>query len=647
MQISKMTWNADKDKPWIIVKINGKAMRLCVEEWGDGILRLIISKKERNSPPFLLGKGKKIKPEITEKRIVFAGTKTRFILHEENGWAFSDKSRVILHSPDDRYPAFEGFRELAPPLLLEDNAARISFSLMPDEPVYGGGETFGYLNKRKLKLDMRITDPNCLTTAPWSYKYVPLFWSPRGWGLFFCTNHSIQADIGSSTYISACFRVEEPEIDLFLLPGGPGDIMRHYWKLTGSPPLVPEWAMGVWWSRCMYRDASEVFEVIENLEKHGLEGSVISLDPLWLKNKKEWDRDACDFEWNDEDFGEMKTFASKLHEKGMKLCLWENPYVWLEGDSYKELKPYVMKDENGDDIKVEPPLGGMGIVDRMEKIGPWDFTSEMAWEKRKKLMRKLIKSGADCFKADYGESVPGENIHNLYPFLYLKNSWEALVEERGEEEAMLWARPGWSGCQRFPGCWAGDSACTFPAMASTLAGCLSLAASGFPWWSHDIGGFHHYAGKEPSPELYIRWAEMGLFSPLARFHGTSPREPWHFGKHAVGVIREMIMKRKRMIPYLRNQYHGLMEKGLPVARPIVMDYPHDPATYNMSTQFMLGMDHMVAPVLEEGVTERKVYIPEGDWKQKFVKGTKILKGPVLINCLSPLGSPMLFEKIKS
>jgi alpha-D-xyloside xylohydrolase len=638
-------WDYNKNTREMELIFGGKRCFTRVENWDSGVIRLLIQKDQTpHNPPFLLGEGKKERPKPTGKGdIVFEAGKSRLVFSKESGWQWLFREKSLLKQSDEIYPSFKGWRDIVRPLFMDDDSATISFSLEPGEPVYGGGETFGYLNKRRLSLSMRILDSCGLTTTGYSYKFIPLFWSPRGWAVFACTNYPVIADIGNTSYTSFQITVKEPCLDIFLVPGSPGEIMRHYWRLTGTPPLPPEWALGVWWSRCMYKNKEEVEEVVNGLKKHRIRGSVISLDPLWQKNKPQWNADACDFIWSDEAFGEQKAFCEWLHREGFKLCLWENPHVWLEGDSFEKLKEYLIKDKNGRIVHPEPPLCGVGIVEKMEKMGAWDFTNPEAWKNRTALHAKLLENGADCFKVDYGDTIPGDDIHNVYAFYYAKNTWEAVAQKRGAKEAVIWARPGWSGCQRYPGCWAGDSQCSFPAMASTMAGCLSLAASGVSWWSHDIGGFFHYSGKPPSPELYIRWAEWGLLTPLSRFHGTTPREPWHYGNKAIKAIRELANLRYEIIPRMIKSFPSMVKRGMPMGRPLVMEYPDDPATWDMADEYLLGETWLVAPVVEQGANKRKIYFPEGAWKS--LCGKEKIKGSCWREYHAPLGTPLLFEKI--
>jgi alpha-D-xyloside xylohydrolase len=147
-------------------------------------------------------------------------------------------------------------------------------------------------------------------------------------------------------------------------------------------------------------------------------------------------------------------------------------------------------------------------------------------------------------------------------------------------------------------------------MRCALRGGLSAGFGGEAFWSSDIGGF---VGPKPSPELYMRWSEWGLLSPLARFHGTSPKEPWEYGDEATRVVRHYDQLRYRLIPYFRKCAEEAARTGLPIMRHLSLEYPGDPVAVNVDDEFLIGSDLLVAPVLEEGRASRQVYLPAGRW----------------------------------
>jgi alpha-D-xyloside xylohydrolase len=229
--------------------------------------------------------------------------------------------------------------------------------------------------------------------------------------------------------------------------------------------------------------------------------------------------------------------------------------------------------------------------------------------------------GVAAFKPDSGEAVPadalfadgrtGEQLHNLYPLLYNRAVYEVMREERGE--AMLFSRSGYAGSQRYPINWTGDQPCTWGGMAAALRSGLSLSLSGISMWSHDIGGFWNPKEMEPpDPTLYIRWAQFGLLSCHARFHGIRGREPWYFGEEAIAVVREFARLRYRLLPYIYSLAKEAEATGLPVVRPLVLEYPDDPVAAAVDYEYLLGPQLLVAPVMnEEG--RCLVYLPAGAW----------------------------------
>jgi alpha-D-xyloside xylohydrolase len=245
-----------------------------------------------------------------------------------------------------------------------------------------------------------------------------------------------------------------------------------------------------------------------------------------------------------------------------------------------------------------------------------DFTNPgaVAWFRRK--LDAQLALGADSFKPDFAEEIPedarfasgatGAEMHNPYPLLYQREAFEATAAHAGR--AVVWSRSAAPGVQRYPGHWAGDSECTFGDLASTLRGGLAAAMSGLAYWSHDIGGFW----GDPSPELYVRWAQWGLLSGLSRYHGATPRDPWLFGDEALAIFREYARLRSRLVPYLVSYGWEASETGTPLMRPMVLEFPDDPAGYAFDLQYCLGRELLISPVASTGgrVT---TYLPRGRW----------------------------------
>jgi alpha-D-xyloside xylohydrolase len=251
-----------------------------------------------------------------------------------------------------------------------------------------------------------------------------------------------------------------------------------------------------------------------------------------------------------------------------------------------------------------------------------------------------VAEGAAVFKPDYGDRVPedalfhngktGREMHNLYLHLYAETPFEAIQETRGEN--IVWRRAGYIGTQRYPGTWAGDTQVNWEAARCCLRGGLSAGFTGEAFWSHDIGGF---TGPRPTPELYIRWAQWGLLSPLSRFHGNSPREPWEYGPAAVDVVRHYAQLRYTLMPYLRECAEESVRTGVPILRHMKLEFPEEPGTENVDDQYMLGPNLLAAPVLNAGARERTVYVPAGRWVN-WDDPAQVYEGPRFHRVPAPL-----------
>lgn len=215
--------------------------------------------------------------------------------------------------------------------------------------------------------------------------------------------------------------------------------------------------------------------------------------------------------------------------------------------------------------------------------------------------------------------MTGEQLHNLYALIYNDVVAEITAEETGRV-GFVWGRSSYAGGQRHAAQWAGDPNCTYQDMASTLRGGLSIAMCGHSFWSHDIGGFN----GQPTPDLYIRWSQFGLFSPLSRLHGTTTRMPWDYGEEALRVFREFVKLRYRLLPYIYSEAVRSAETGIPLMRPMVLQFPDDPCTHSLELQYMFGPDLLVAPIFNaEG--ERSVYLPAGSWIDFWTH--EVISGP--------------------
>ncbi len=283
---------------------------------------------------------------------------------------------------------------------------------------------------------------------------------------------------------------------------------------------------------------------------------------------------------------------------------------------------YLIKKENGDVWQWDLWQPGMGIV---------DFTNPDACQWYADKLSRLVDMGVDSFKTDFGERIPTDvvyhdgsdpmKMHNYYTFLFNKVVFELLEEKLGKGEAALFARSATAGGQQFPVHWGGDCTATYASMAESLRGGLSLGMSGFGYWSHDIGGFESTA----TADVYKRWAAFGLLSSHSRLHGSrSYRVPWLYDEEAVDVVRHFTKLKCQLMPYLFSEANVASQKGIPMMRPMVLEFTEDPNCDQLDLQYMLGESLLVAPIFnEKGMA--KYYLPEGTWTD-FVTGRSVEGG---------------------
>ncbi|MBV0926180.1 alpha-xylosidase [Halomicroarcula limicola] len=488
-----------------------------------------------------------------------------------------------------------------------------SFRLSPDEKIYGAGEQFVEFDRRGRELDLWHEEPLGTETER-AYKNIPFHLSTRGYGLLLDTTNRVHYDFGKQSTASGTMAVDDDSF-AFLFFYGPDftDILQRYTAVTGRPDRPPKWSFGTWMSRLGYESRAELEEVAERLREEELPSDVLHLDPFWMR-----DRSSCDMEWDTEQFPDPEGMIAELREDDFRLSLWEHPHVPVGTDAFAEgaENGYFVTDGTGKPYVMDHTCQGdyRGAL--------VDFTDPDAVEWWKDKHRRLLEQGVAVFKTDYGEYVPedavfangksGKSMHNLYPYLYNEAVYETVGEVNGDEEAVVWGRSAWTGSQQFPMHWGGDPQTSWNGMSAALRGGLSASLSGIAYWSHDIGGFR----GTPSDPLYVRWAQFGLLSSNARCHGTTPREPWEFGEDAVDVFREYADLRYRLLPYVYTYAEVAARTGLPVVRPLVLEYQDDPTVHRMDTQYLLGEDLLVAPVFTESGT-RSVYLPEGEWRDHW------------------------------
>jgi len=482
------------------------------------------------------------------------------------------------------------------PWITRWEAERMGLSLLyhADEHIWGCGERFTSLEKRGQKIDIWNVNARGARSGL-SYRNVPFYISSRGYGLYLDNPERAEFDFGSRSVRSIAVSAETDELDCYLISGGtPAQILHEYAELTGKPQVPPKWALGLWMSTCFDRlDRSKVESDSDRMRALAIPCDVYYFDCFWLR-----DHHWSDLTWDEERFPAPGQMISGLKEKGFKVCVWENTYISIFSEMYAEgsANGYFIKNEKG-----EPYISNLWLS-RQPGTAVLDVTNPdaVAWYQNRH--RELMKMGVDAFKTDFGEEIPadgvyangrdGKTMHNLYSMLYQKMVFDVVKEVSGR--GVIWARSGCAGSKQFPIHWSGDPECTFEDMAAVLRAGLSDSTMGHSLWSHDIGGFY----GEPSKELYVRWAQFGLLSPAARCHSQTPRYPWSFDEETISIFRRYARLRYSLIPYIYSCVLEASETGMPVARPMFLQFPDDQSCASLDTQYMLGKEILIAPVIQ-------------------------------------------------
>ena len=435
------------------------------------------------------------------------------------------------------------------------------------EKIYGLGERFTNFIKNGQTVDIWNEDGG--TGTEQAYKNIPFYLSNRKYGLFVDNPGKVSFEVGSEKVSRVQFSVPGEEMS-YSVVGGENlkAILNTYTDLTGKAPLVPDWSYGLWLSTSFTTDYDEktVLEFVDGMAERNIPLSVFHFDCRWMK-ELEW----CNFDWDKSKFPDPEGLLEKLHDRGLKICVWINSYIGQKSPLFEEgaKNGYFIKNEDGSVWQWDKWQAGMAIV---------DFTNPEATKWYQGYLKKLVAMGVDCFKTDFGERIPTEGVkyydgsdpelmHNYYTYLYNKAVYDVLVETKGADEAILFARSATVGGQQFPVHWGGDCSSNYPSMAESLRAGLSFGMSGFGYWSHDIAGFEDQA----SPDLYKRWTQFGLLSSHSRYHGsTAYKVPWLYGDEAVDVAREFTELKLQLKPYLLKMAQETHETGVPMMRAMVL-----------------------------------------------------------------------------
>jgi alpha-D-xyloside xylohydrolase len=585
--------------PFSLSFINSKTIRLRIKT---------TSALQQEHPSLMLDGEPEIKGEWKSKddseKVIYKSEHGSLTLNKKNfKIELFDAEKKLLTSTNS-FEELEGMHSKKYPFLFikrstdYSRSIAASFSLLPDEKIFGCGESFTGVNKRGQKIVLWACDTQS-TASKQMYKPVPFFMSSRGYGMFIHTTSPVTMDFGYTHQGSKTLFVGDDQLDIFFFLGSPKEILTQYTAITGKSSVPAVWSFGLWMSRFSYRSQKEVMMVAHKLRKHKVPCDVIHIDAGWFKSGIN-----CDFEFDEKAFPDPKKMTVELKEKGFKTSLWQIPYFTPLNPVFNEVvkRKLYIKDANGNVATEDAIL---------------DFSNPETIDWYTKKIEAILRAGIAVIKTDFGEAAPMKGLyasgrsgyyeHNNYPLRYTQ--LVSKITQEINHESLIWSRSSWAGGQRNPVHWGGDAEVSDAGMAGTLRGGLSLGLSGFSFWSHDIGGF----SGAPKEELFKRWTFFGMFTSHSRVHGFPPREPWEISSDFLNVFRKMVEMRYRLMPYIFSQATIAAKNGWPMLKVMFLNYPDDPTTWNLEDQFLFGEDILIAPMMEENMIARNVYLPKGKW----------------------------------
>lgn len=579
---------------------------------------------------------------------------------------FTSRLRVRVDKAPFRLQIFDKYQKLLQgdyqdKGLLKDSNKLIAYkTLRSDEQFFGLGEKSGPLNRRGHSYTMWNSDKPCYSpNEDPLYKSIPFFLSSYRYGVFFDNTYKSVFRFGTASEDYYSFEAPGGELIYYFIHGSDyKQIIEQYMQLTGKPIMPPEWALGFSQSRGMYTNEPLARSVAAEFRKRRIPCDIIYQDIGWTEGLQ-------NFEWNKERYTNPKGMLRYLDSLGFKMIVSQDPVIsqktaaqWKEADA---LGYFTTDVRTGKSYDMPWPWGGnCGVVD-FTKPGVADWWGSY--------QQKPINDGVRGFWTDMGEPAWSnedaterlfmkhhagmhDEIHNVYGL-----TWDKVVKEQFEKHnpgkrIFQMTRAAYAGLQRYTFGWSGDSGNGddvldgWNRLANQIPVGLSAGMGGIPFWATDISGYCGDIKDYPAmAELYTRWLQFGVFNPLSRAHheGDNAAEPWLFGTEAEKNCRAAIELKYQLFPYIYTYAREAHDKGLPLMRALLLEYPNDPQTFSVDDQFFFGKELLVAPVVKKGAQSRKVYLPEGEWID-FNDGKTMYEGEQTISYKTPLSRIPIFVK---
>ena len=561
----------------------------------------------------------------------------------------------------DRYcvPLRVEGRELKPIAGTSDYALTARFEAFDDERIYGLGQ-YQEKNLNKKGAILELAHRN-------SQASVPFMLSSRGYGLLW--NNPAVGSVTFGTNRTEWCAFNTRKLDYFITAGKtPAQIEEQYANAVGKTPMMPEYGMGFWQCKLRYRNQEELLEVAREYKRRGIPLDVIVIDFFhWTKQG--------DFKFDPINWPDPEAMIAELKHMGIELMVSIWPTIDARSENYDSMqdKGYLISADRGMNVN----MTWMGETVFFDATHPeardfvWQACKHNYYDKGIKLF------WLDEAEPEYGpydfdnyryQQGPALQCTNIYPVMYARAFFDGMIAA-GQENILNLVRSAWAGSQRYGTLiWSGDVASTFRTLREQIQIGQNMGLAGIPWWTTDIGGFLGGDVKDENfHELLLRWFAFGVFSPVFRLHGErmphiepeqefidgvsqmmsgSANEIWSFGESNYEIMKDFILMRERLRPYIRQCMTAAHEKGTPVMRTMFFEFPNDPQCWEAETQYMFGPDILVAPILELGQRSREVYLPSGqNWRNASTG--EIFSGGQTLTVAAPLNEIPLFVRAET
>jgi len=524
--------------------------------------------------------------------------------------------------------------------------------LSPDAHIYGLGEKTGFLDKRGRRYQMWNTDdPHHAPDTDPLYKTIPFYISfdgERAHGFF--TDRSCRSffDFGFSLPDAEVVDIYDDECDLYFFPGPAiSEVVTAYTELTGRMELPPLWSLGYQQCRWSYFPEETVLSIANKMREKEIPCDVIYLDIDYMKGFRV-------FTWDPERFPDPKGMIKKLSDMGFKVVTIIDPgikkdttfpvylngvrrdlfcrrstgevytgKVWPGGVAFPDFTRREVRAWWAENHRNHFAVGVAGIWNDMNE--PSDAAPAEAVMKNT-YDRTVNTVDGDVILENDGHPGSFDRYHNAYG-LCMNKAARMAFKDFSTHRPFILTRSAYAGVQKYAAVWSGDNHSWWEHIADSIPMHINIGLSGIPFVGGDIGGF---AGNA-SGELFARWMQAGVFTPFCRSHsasGTKTQEPWAFGNEIENICRYFIRLRYRLMPYIYSEFRDACRTGLPVMRPLVLDFQNDKITNTLDDQFLFGKSLMAAPVYRPGIQKRSVYIPEGGaydfWTDEYYEGKQFI-----------------------